>query len=129
MDFSKIKFANLFYYVILSQGMISVSGYIAIRLYHPDFYGYVGYVTSQWIQIMALLSKTYFMHGHWKESSKPQFIITGLSFFVNSGILIYFSFFQANLPFFLGFFIANYFTMKIFVSTAYILLKYEPKNV
>ncbi len=128
MDFSKLPFQkflllNLFIYSILSS-----LAFLLHRVTDLEEMGYFGFLVSMWIQVVLLLSKTYFMKGIWKQTVKPQLILTGVSLSINILILGYFSFFQKNLSFLIGFFIANYFTMKIFVSTAHLLLKYEFKN-
>jgi hypothetical protein len=128
LDFSKLPFQkflllNLFIYSILSS-----LAFLLHRVTDLEEMGYFGFLVSMWIQVVLLLSKTYFMKGNWKQAVKPQLLLTGVSLSINILILGYFSFFQKNLSFLIGFFIANYFTMKIFVSTAHLLLKYELKN-
>ena len=128
MDLSKVSFKNLLFWVIILNGFLSLIVSLFVFFDFMDENIFLGIVFAQWFQNLILLSKTYFMKGSWMVTAKPQLIITGLSLFINIIILFYFSFFRENLSFILGFFIANYFTMKIFVTTAYILQKYETKN-
>ena len=128
MDLSKVSFKNLLFWVIILNGFLSLIVFLFVFFDFMDENIFLGIVFAQWFQNLILLSKTYFMKGSWMVTAKPQLIITGLSLFINIIILFYFSFFRENLSFILGFFIANYFTMKIFVTTAYILQKYETKN-
>lgn len=129
MDFSKVRYSRLFLSSIAINLFLSLSLYIFYSLEYLAYSSLIGSLLALWIQVGVLLSKTYFLCGKWRANARPGLIITVLSFFIQASILVYYSFFQMNLPFLIGFFIANYFTMKIFVSTAYILLKYEPKNV
>jgi hypothetical protein len=128
LDLSKVSFKNLLFWVIILNGFLSLIVSLFVFFDFMDENIFLGIVFAQWFQNLILLSKTYFMKGSWMVTAKPQLIITGLSLFINIIILFYFSFFRENLSFILGFFIANYFTMKIFVTTAYILQKYETKN-
>ena len=128
MDLSKVSFKNLLFWVIILNGFLSLIVFLFVFFDFMDENIFLGIVFAQWFQNLILLSKTYFMKGSWMVTAKPQLIITGLSLFINIIILFYFSFFRENLSFILGFFIANYFTMKIFVTTAYILQKHETKN-
>lgn len=128
MDLSKVTFKKLSFLVIIISGFLTLVAFLFVYFDFLDENIFLGILFSQWFQNLILLSKTYFMKGAWTVTAKPQLIITGLSLFINIIILFYFSFFRENLLFILGFFIANYFTMKIFVTTAYILQKYETKN-
>ncbi len=128
MDLSKVTFKKLSFWVIIISGFLTLVAFLFLYIDSLDENIFLGIMFSQWFQNLILLSKTYYMKGAWTITAKPQLIITGLSFLVNVIILLYFSFFRENLLFILGFFIANYFTMKIFVTTAYILQKYETKN-
>ncbi|NBU96721.1 MAG: hypothetical protein EBS19_00685 [Spirochaetia bacterium] len=128
MDFSKVLFNKLLFWVLIISGFLSLIAFLFVVFEFIDKNIFLGIVFAQWFQNLILLSKTYFMRGSWMVTAKPQLIITGLSLIVNIIILFYFSFFRENLLFILGFFIANYFSMKIFVTTAYILQKYETKN-
>jgi hypothetical protein len=128
LDLSKVSFKNLLFWVIILNGFLSLIVFLFVFFDFMDENIFLGIVFAQWFQNLILLSKTYFMKGSWMVTAKPQLIITGLSLFINIIILFYFSFFRENLSFILGFFIANYFTMKIFVTTAYILQKHETKN-
>ena len=128
MDLSKVSFNKLSFWIFIISGFISLVLFLSVYFDFIDENVFLGIVFAQWFQNLILLSKTYFMRGSWTVTAKPQLIITGLSLLINVIILFYFSFFRENLLFILGFFIANYFTMKIFVTTAYILQKYETKN-
>jgi len=128
LDFSKVLFNKLLFWVLIISGFLSLIAFLFVVFEFIDKNIFLGIVFAQWFQNLILLSKTYFMRGSWMVTAKPQLIITGLSLIVNIIILFYFSFFRENLLFILGFFIANYFSMKIFVTTAYILQKYETKN-
>jgi hypothetical protein len=128
LDLSKVSFKNLLFWVIILNGFLSLLLFLFVFFDFMDENIFLGIVFAQWFQNLILLSKTYFMKGSWTVTAKPQLIITGLSLLINVIILFYFSFFRENLLFILGFFIANYFTMKIFVTTAYILQKHETKN-
>jgi hypothetical protein len=128
LDLSKVTFKKLSFWVIIISGFLTLVAFLFLYIDSLDENIFLGIMFSQWFQNLILLSKTYYMKGAWTITAKPQLIITGLSFLVNVIILLYFSFFRENLLFILGFFIANYFTMKIFVTTAYILQKYETKN-
>jgi hypothetical protein len=128
LDLSKVSFKNLLFWAIILNGFLSLLLLLFVFFDFMDENIFLGIVFAQWFQNLILLSKTYFMKGSWTVTAKPQLIITGLSLLINVIILFYFSFFRENLLFILGFFIANYFTMKIFVTTAYILQKHEPKN-
>jgi hypothetical protein len=128
LDLSKVSFKNLLFWVIILNGFLSLVLFLFVFFDFMDENIFLGIVFAQWFQNLILLSKTYFMKGSWTVTAKPQLIITGLSLLINVIILFYFSFFRENLLFILGFFIANYFTMKIFVTTAYILQKHETKN-
>ena len=128
MDLSKVSFNKLLIWVLIISGFLSLVIFLLVFFDFIDQDIFLGILFVQWFQNLVLLSKTYFMKGSWMVTAKPQLIITGLSLFINIIILFYFSFFRENLSFILGFFIANYFTMKIFVTTAYILQKYETKN-
>ena len=128
MDLSKVSFNRLSFWIFIISGFISLVLFLSVYFDFIDENVFLGIVFAQWFQNLILLSKTYFMKGSWTVTAKPQLIITGLSLLINVIILFYFSFFRENLLFILGFFIANYFTMKIFVTTAYILQKHETKN-
>lgn len=128
MDLSKVSFNKLSFWIFIISGFISLVLFLSLYFDFIDENVFLGIVFAQWFQNLILLSKTYFMKGSWTVTAKPQLIITGLSLLINVIILFYFSFFRENLLFILGFFIANYFTMKIFVTTAYILQKHETKN-
>lgn len=128
MDLSKVSFNKLSFWIFIISGFISLVLFLSVYFDFIDENVFLGIVFAQWFQNLILLSKTYFMKGSWTVTAKPQLIITGLSLLINVIILLYFSFFRENLLFILGFFIANYFTMKIFVTTAYILQKHETKN-
>ncbi len=128
MDLSKVSFNKLSFWIFIISGFISLVLFLSLYFDFIDENVFLGIVFAQWFQNLILLSKTYFMKGSWTVTAKPQLIITGLSLLINVIILLYFSFFRENLLFILGFFIANYFTMKIFVTTAYILQKHETKN-
>ena len=128
MDLNKVSFNRLSFWIFIISGFISLLLFLSVYFDFIDENVFLGIVFAQWFQNLILLSKTYFMKDSWTVTAKPQLIITGLSLLINVIILFYFSFFRENLLFILGFFIANYFTMKIFVTTAYILQKYETKN-
>lgn len=128
MDLSKLPFQKLFILNLIFFSILSILVYSLLFLFYPDDMGFLGFLVGSWIHVILLLSKTFFMKGGWKQTVKPQLILTGISLFINILILGYFSFFQKNLSFLIGFLIANYFTMKIFVSFAHLLLKYEIKN-
>ncbi len=128
MDLSKVSFKKLFFGTIIINGFLTLGAFLFVYFDFLDESIYLGILCAQWFQNLLFLSKTYYMKGAWTVTAKPQLIISGLSFLINIIILFYFSFFRENLLFILGFFIANYFTMKIFVTTAYILQKYETKN-
>ncbi len=128
MDLSKLPFQKFLLFILFIFSLLSAIAFLLHKVTDLEEMGYFGFLVSLWIQVILLLSKTYFMKGNWKQTAKPQLLLTGISLFINILILGYFSFFQKNLSFLIGFFIANYFTMKIFVSTAHLLLKYELKN-
>lgn len=128
MDLSKLSFKKLLILNLIIFSILSLGVYFLLFLFYPDEAGFLGFLSGSWIQVILLLSKIYFMRGDWKQTVKPQLILTGFSLFMSLLILGYFSFFQKNLSFLVGFLIANYFTMKIFVSFAYLLLRYDIKN-
>ena len=128
MDLSKLPFQKFLLLILLIFSLLSSIAFLLHQVSDLEEMGYYGFLVSLWIQVILLLSKTYFMKGEWKQTVKPQLVLTGVSLFINILVLGYFSFFQKNLPFLIGFFIANYFTMKIFVSSAHLLIKNELKN-
>ncbi len=120
IDLAKIPFFTfLFSYGTISACLIGLSFFISGKIEGSEPYC-TGFALSLFLQMLSNTSKVFFMNEEWSSSPVTvQLFITISSFFVNAGVLYYFSMISKNIPAVIGFFIAYYLNLKIIVLVAH----------
>jgi hypothetical protein len=121
MNFTKSK--DIFKKTILSILLLNLVMHSLVVIFHDNWglprEGVLGFQYGLGISIFLIILKFLVQFlttkANYYQQIQIQFYILGMSSLVNITSLFYFAFLKNNIPFVLGFFIANYLNLKIFV--------------